>query len=124
MSPYLACRGFLCGEATHHAREGASFDLQVEHHVALATYHCAAPAALGGDEGNRTLDPLLAGQVLSQLSYTPSEGLPFSKTIPRSPAVTIPENQTTSLPLRTLPRSDLFHSSELRQARESLTRSP
>ena len=26
----------------------------------------------GGDEGNRTLDPLLAGQVLSQLSYTPS----------------------------------------------------
>ena len=31
------------------------------------------PPALagGGDEGNRTLDPLLAGQVLSQLSYTP-----------------------------------------------------
>ena len=27
--------------------------------------------ATGGDEGNRTLDPLLAGQVLSQLSYTP-----------------------------------------------------
>ena len=27
--------------------------------------------AVGGDEGNRTLDPLLAGQVLSQLSYTP-----------------------------------------------------
>ena len=26
---------------------------------------------VGGDEGNRTLDPLLAGQVLSQLSYTP-----------------------------------------------------
>ena len=24
----------------------------------------------GGDEGIRTLDPLLAGQVLSQLSYT------------------------------------------------------
>ena len=29
----------------------------------------------GGDEGNRTLDPLLAGQVLSQLSYTPIKGL-------------------------------------------------
>ena len=29
---------------------------------------------LGGDEGNRTLDPLLAGQVLSQLSYTPMKG--------------------------------------------------
>ena len=27
----------------------------------------------GGDEGNRTLDPLLAGQVLSQLSYTPEK---------------------------------------------------
>ena len=26
---------------------------------------------IGGDEGIRTLDPLLAGQVLSQLSYTP-----------------------------------------------------
>ena len=26
----------------------------------------------GGDEGIRTLDPLLAGQVLSQLSYTPA----------------------------------------------------
>ena len=31
----------------------------------------------GGDEGIRTLDPLLAGQVLSQLSYTPiSNGVP------------------------------------------------
>ena len=29
----------------------------------------------GGDEGIRTLDPLLAGQVLSQLSYTPISGL-------------------------------------------------
>ena len=27
--------------------------------------------AFGGDDGNRTHDPLLAGQVLSQLSYTP-----------------------------------------------------
>ena len=31
----------------------------------------------GGDEGNRTLDPLLAGQVLSQLSYTPIRGSLF-----------------------------------------------
>ena len=30
----------------------------------------------GGDEGDRTPDPLLAGQVLSQLSYTPM-GLVF-----------------------------------------------
>ena len=35
------------------------------------------PLSLGGDEGIRTLDPLLAGQVLSQLSYTPiSSGVP------------------------------------------------
>ena len=27
--------------------------------------------SLGGDDGIRTHDPLLAGQVLSQLSYTP-----------------------------------------------------
>ena len=31
----------------------------------------ARSAFSGGDEGIRTLDPLLAGQVLSQLSYTP-----------------------------------------------------
>ena len=31
---------------------------------------------IGGDDGNRTHDPLLAGQVLSQLSYTPM-GLVF-----------------------------------------------
>ena len=31
----------------------------------------------GGDEGNRTPDPLLAGQVLSQLSYTPLPGAAF-----------------------------------------------
>ena len=28
----------------------------------------------GGDDGVRTHDPLLAGQVLSQLSYTPVSG--------------------------------------------------
>ena len=27
---------------------------------------------IGGDDGIRTHDPLLAGQVLSQLSYTPN----------------------------------------------------
>ena len=30
---------------------------------------------IGGDERNRTADPLLARQVLSQLSYTPKLGL-------------------------------------------------
>ena len=32
---------------------------------------CEAKASHGGDDGIRTHDPLLAGQVLSQLSYTP-----------------------------------------------------
>ena len=31
----------------------------------------------GGDDGIRTHDPLLAGQVLSQLSYTPINGCSF-----------------------------------------------
>ena len=31
--------------------------------------------AVGGDDGIRTHDPLLAGQVLSQLSYTPLLGV-------------------------------------------------
>ena len=36
------------------------------------------PFRVGGDDGIRTHDPLLAGQVLSQLSYTPvSSGLPL-----------------------------------------------
>ena len=30
------------------------------------------PLSLGGDEEDRTPDPLLAKQVLSQLSYTPA----------------------------------------------------
>ena len=34
------------------------------------TLGCRLSSA-GGDDGNRTHDPLLAGQVLSQLSYTP-----------------------------------------------------
>ena len=47
----------------------------------------------GGDEGNRTLDPLLAGQVLSQLSYTPISG-----------SLTVPENRTTTFLLKSFPR--------------------
>ena len=37
-----------------------------------STYQVWLPTlSAGGDDGNRTHDPLLAGQVLSQLSYTP-----------------------------------------------------
>ena len=34
-------------------------------------FHLCAVLSAGGDDGIRTHDPLLAGQVLSQLSYTP-----------------------------------------------------
>ncbi len=42
------------------------------------------PDMAGGDDGIRTHDPLLAGQVLSQLSYTPvlSFGVPL--TVPKN----------------------------------------
>ena len=35
------------------------------------TFLYSLPVSNGGDERNRTADPLLARQVLSQLSYTP-----------------------------------------------------
>ena len=38
---------------------------------------CYGIASVGGDDGIRTHDPLLAGQVLSQLSYTPVSGPSF-----------------------------------------------
>ena len=51
----------------------------------MSPYRCAYPwfcarpfqtiSRLGGDEEIRTLDPLLAGQVLSQLSYTPMSSM-------------------------------------------------
>ena len=37
------------------------------------------PQAFGGDKRDRTADPLLAKQVLSQLSYTPVRPLPLLK---------------------------------------------
>ena len=43
-------------------------------HLALGSLHFQGSLLDGGDEGIRTLDPLLAGQVLSQLSYTPILG--------------------------------------------------
>ena len=45
----------------------------------------------GGDEEIRTLDPLLAGQVLSQLSYTPVAIPSFFRVL-----FTDPENRTTN----------------------------
>ena len=40
-------------------------------------FFCSGPSgSLGGDDGIRTHDPLLAGQVLSHLSYTPMGSQP------------------------------------------------
>ena len=65
----------------------------------MSPYRCAYPwfcarpfqtiSRLGGDEEIRTLDPLLAGQVLSQLSYTPVAVL-------LQGFFTDPENRTTN----------------------------
>ena len=55
--------------------------------VSLDFTFCRPLLSTGGDEGNRTLDPLLAGQVLSQLSYTPICEWDFP---------TVPENRTTT----------------------------
>ena len=41
----------------------------------VAEYSCHPAKPVGGDEQNRTVDPLLARQVLSQLSYAPVLGL-------------------------------------------------
>ena len=42
----------------------------------MLSFHLALGiSSYGGDDGIRTHDPLLAGQVLSQLSYTPILGL-------------------------------------------------
>ena len=40
-------------------------------HYLVFKVQCSRSLRLGGDEENRTPDPLLARQVLSQLSYTP-----------------------------------------------------
>ena len=39
--------------------------------LSLPSAYLFDPLGSGGDEQNRTVDPLLARQVLSQLSYTP-----------------------------------------------------
>ena len=57
--------------------------------------------SLGGDEGNRTPDPLLAKQVLSQLSYTPmffrASGWSFSFKLPFLPVPSKLNNAITSV---------------------------
>ena len=61
--------------------------------------------SLGGDDGIRTHDPLLAGQVLSQLSYTPSpSGFASRRPSGLRSTLMVLQNRTTKLASsRTLP---------------------
>ena len=47
--------------------------------AALSPFSPLSPPRFGGDERDRTADPLLAKQVLSQLSYIPQPFKPFIK---------------------------------------------
>ena len=57
--------------------------------------YLVAVLRLGGDDGIRTHDPLLAGQVLSQLSYTP-----IFRGLSRSLKIEQPKELSTPLVLR------------------------
>ena len=57
----------------------------------------------GGDDGIRTHDPLLAGQVLSQLSYTPIDGIPSV-----SPFRSLKIEQQFDVPFKTRSRPSGF----------------
>ena len=60
------------------------------------------PYGFGGDERVRTDDPLLAKQVLSQLSYTPINGsLLIWRSYPRPRTSKIKQRLTQRLPLLT-----------------------
>ena len=53
----------------------AALRVRVSHAPCTVAIFCFAKNCFGGDEENRTPDPLLARQVLSQLSYTPKFNL-------------------------------------------------
>ena len=73
--------------------------------------HLCVAIATGGDEENRTPDPLLARQVLSQLSYTP--GLsgaafpPFSFTLEVSFGAFKIKQHFSQVELRNIPTLDV-----------------
>ncbi len=68
----LSANLFACGSHSHLRRV---FDFRFR---SIFPASWVWRLATGGDEQNRTVDPLLARQVLSQLSYAPILGLPLS----------------------------------------------
>ena len=79
---------------------------------AVSSFSAPVPQLVGGDDGIRTHDPLLAGQVLSQLSYTPISLWSFAFSLPlfclllRCPEIFISGylNVSTELSSRTVAR--------------------
>ena len=74
---------FGIGSRHHSSSEVLSCSISVQTSPSgfeVPVLRCTSPSvkadlSAGGDDGVRTHDPLLAGQVLSQLSYTPVSGL-------------------------------------------------
>ena len=95
-SNHLSYKPLLCVDSSHLSARVFSFSsrsfISISYEFRVMSYELLSSVAwkLGGDDGIRTHDPLLAGQVLSQLSYTPiPRALFFSRIIP------VPENWTT-----------------------------
>ena len=67
----------FCCRSVHSAfcAPHAALRARVSHAPCTVAIFCFAKNCFGGDEENRTPDPLLARQVLSQLSYTPKFNL-------------------------------------------------
>ena len=67
----------FCCRSVHSAfcAPHAALRVRVSHAPCTVAIFCFAKNCFGGDEENRTPDPLLARQVLSQLSYTPKFNL-------------------------------------------------
>ena len=116
---YQACA--LTTWATN--RYSHSFGIGSRHHVIPSPRHLRLCLEIGGDDGVRTHDPLLAGQVLSQLSYTPVSGSLslFQRSLKLSLADPWKLNNKSSI-LAFCAEPRLFH--RLRQIRENLSRSP
>ena len=74
--PFLFRFTHLVSILSIHSCRGLKFQL-----VAVLPRSWVRQLGAGGDDGIRTHDPLLAGQVLSQLSYTPIPWAVFSKII-------------------------------------------
>ena len=64
LSPYLLYLLALAVSASSPSGEDSAL-------IVITPSYCRPSYGPGGDDGIRTHDPLLAGQVLSQLSYTP-----------------------------------------------------